>query len=100
MDTNFCNLLNVWDKVFGTFQMEDRRVPVEYGITRKVSPNNFLDSYFGEIYYLWKDVKKAPGIRNKLLYLIMPPGWSHMGDNKTAKKIRTDFLSNKETEGA
>jgi len=37
-------------------------------------------------------VKKAPGFKNKLFYLIMPPGWSHNGDNKTAKKIRTDYL--------
>jgi sterol desaturase/sphingolipid hydroxylase (fatty acid hydroxylase superfamily) len=92
MDTNFCNFIGVWDRIFGTYQIEDRNIPVEYGITRKVNPNNFWDSYFGEVYYLWRDVKKAPGFKNKLFYLIMPPGWSHNGDNKTAKKIRTDYL--------
>jgi sterol desaturase/sphingolipid hydroxylase (fatty acid hydroxylase superfamily) len=92
MDTNFCNLLNVWDKFFGTFQSEQESIPVEYGITRKVNPNNFLDSYFGEIPNLWKDVKNAPGIRNKFLYLMMPPGWSHDGQHKTAKRIRDEWL--------
>ena len=88
MDTNFCNLLNIWDRVFGTYQPELNDVPVEYGITRQIKPNSFLDAYFGEIIFLAKDVAKAPGIKNKVLYLIMPPGWSHTGDHKTARIIR------------
>ena len=37
MDTNFCNLLNIWDQVFGTFQPEKKKIPVQYGITRKMN---------------------------------------------------------------
>ena len=92
MDTNFCNLLNVWDKVFRTYQPEERAVPVEYGITRVMRPNSFLDAYFGEFGALIKDVYKAPGIKNKFLYILMPPGWSHTGDHKTAKVIRDEHL--------
>lgn len=92
MDTNFCNLLNIWDKVFGTFQHEKRDMQIEYGISREMNPNNFLDVYFGELYGLWKDVRKAPGIKNKLLYIVMPPGWSHTGDHKTAKVVKQAFL--------
>lgn len=92
MDTNFCNLLNIWDKIFGTFQDEDKNIRIEYGITRKMNSGNFLDVYFGEIGALLKDVYKAPGLKNKLLYLIMPPGWCHTGDHKTAKIIRSDYL--------
>jgi len=69
-----------------------REVPVEYGITRKLNPNSFLDVYFGEIVYLIKDVRKAPGIKNKLLYIVMPPGWDHEGNHRTATQIRKDFL--------
>lgn len=92
MDTNFCNLLNIWDRVFGTYQREEPNVPVEYGITRKMRPNSFLDAYFGEIGALIKDVRKAPGIKNKFLYIIMPPGWSHTGENKTAKKVKEEHF--------
>ena len=95
MDTNFCNLLNIWDKAFGTFQPEQTSVPVEYGITRPVNPNHFMDAYFGEIPSLWKDVRRAPGIRNKFLYLFMPPGWSHEGSHKTAKKIRREWMASR-----
>jgi hypothetical protein len=94
MDTNFCNLLNVWDRVFRTLQPEQIQIPPEYGITRKINAQNFWDVYFGEFYYLIKDVTNAPGIGNKFLYIFMPPGWSHTGNHKTAKVIRKMYLDN------
>jgi len=94
MDTNFCNLLNIWDRIFRTYQPEVREVPVVYGITREMKPNSFLDAYFGEFWALMKDIKRAPGLKNKFLYLVMPPGWSHTGEIKTAHKIRTAYLEN------
>lgn len=92
MDTNFCNLLNIWDKVFGTFQNEERDIKIEYGITREMDSGNFWDVYFGEFAALFKDVVRAPGIKNKLLYIVMPPGWSHTGEHQTAKLVRGEFL--------
>ncbi len=88
MDTNFCNLLNIWDRIFGTFQYEEKETPIEYGITRKINSKSFLDVYFGEITALGRDVAKAPGIKNKILYILKPPGWSHTGDHKTASIIK------------
>lgn len=93
MDTNFCNLLNIWDRVFKTYQPEERNVPVVYGISREMKPNSFLDAYFGEFAALVKDVRRAPGLKNKLLYIFMPPGWSHTGKFKTATRIREDYLT-------
>lgn len=92
MDTNFCNLLNIWDKVFKTFQPEHHAIPPEYGITRTMNAQNFWDVYFGEFAALAKDMYKAPGITNKLLYLVMPPGWSHTGNHKTASVVRAEYL--------
>src|SRR5438477_527518 len=43
---------------------------------------------------MFKDVARAPGIKNKFLYIFMPPGWSHTGCHKTAKSIRNEFLAN------
>jgi len=92
MDTNFCNLLNIWDKVFGTFQNEDKNIDIEYGITRQMDSGNFFDVYFGEIVALWKDVYRAPGLKNKLLYILMPPGWHHTGQHNTAKIVRGNYI--------
>lgn len=72
MDTNFCNLLNIWDRIFGTYQ--DEELPIQYGITREMDSGSFFDVYFGEFKSLYKDVKNAPGLKNKVLYLIMLPG--------------------------
>ncbi|SHJ92080.1 sterol desaturase family protein [Pseudozobellia thermophila] len=93
MDTNFCNLLNIWDRVFGTYQEEQDDEKIEYGITREIDSGNFIDVYFGEIIALAKDVWHAPGIKNKLLYLVMPPGWHHTGDHKTAKVVRAHYFN-------
>ncbi|MGB7395238.1 MAG: sterol desaturase family protein [Pricia sp.] len=95
IDTNFCNLLNIWDRVFDTYQEEKKEEKIEYGITRPVDSGNFMDVYFGEFVALAKDVWNAPGLKNKLLYIVMPPGWSHTGDHKTAKIIREDYLEEK-----
>ncbi len=92
MDTNFCNLLNIWDKVFGTYQDEQKDIPIEYGITRKMNSENFFDVYFGEFIALAKDVWKAPGFKNKLSYVFMPPGWSHTGEHQTAKVVRNAYF--------
>ena len=92
MDTNYCNLLNIWDKVFKTYQPEQENIEIEYGITREMDSGNFFDVYFGEIVVLAKDVFNAPGLKNKFLYLCMPPGWSHTGEHKTAKIARTEYL--------
>jgi hypothetical protein len=78
--------------VFKTYQPEVDDIQIQYGITRDINPGNFFDVYFGEIYYLAKDVFHAPGIKNKILYLIMPPGWSHTGDHKLAKEIRQQSI--------
>ena len=94
MDTNFCNLLNIWDRVFKTYQPEKEQVNIQYGITREIKPNNFMDAYFGEIVALAKDVYHAPGLKNKLLYMVMPPGWSHTGNHKTARAMKEQLQEN------
>lgn len=96
MDTNFCNLLNIWDRVFGTYQEEKNTIPIEYGITRQMNSGSFLDVYFGEIIALAKDVANAPGLMNKVKYIVMPPGWHHSGEHRTAKIVRGNYLNEKE----
>ena len=60
LDTNYCNLLNFWDRIFGTYHEEDASIAIEYGVTREIKSGNFIDVYFGEIINLSKDVFYAP----------------------------------------
>lgn len=92
IDTNYSNFFTVWDRVFGTFQKEDPREAVEFGITRPVNFDNFFDFYFGDFVLLWRDVVAAPTLKAKFLYLVMPPGWHHSGEHKMAKQVRQEYL--------
>jgi len=93
MDTNFCSILNIWDRLFKTYQEEEESVPVEYGITREVDSGKIIDVYFGEFGELWQDIKNASGLKNKIKYVFMPPGWSPAGEDFTAKTLRNNFLN-------
>jgi sterol desaturase/sphingolipid hydroxylase (fatty acid hydroxylase superfamily) len=93
MDTNFCNLLNIWDRVFGTYQNELETEKPVYGVSRTINPNSLWDVYMGELVLLAKDVYHAPGLLNKLKYLIMPPGWSHTGVHQLASDKRNKALA-------
>tara|TARA_B100001109_G_scaffold86637_1_gene70657 strand:- start:166 stop:1149 length:984 start_codon:yes stop_codon:yes gene_type:complete len=92
LDTNYCNLLNIWDRIFGTYQEENPNLDIDYGITRPIDSGNFIHVYFGEIIHLARDVINAPGILNKLRYVFYPPGWSHLSGYQTAKMIRQSYL--------
>ncbi|MBT7677835.1 MAG: sterol desaturase family protein [Gammaproteobacteria bacterium] len=98
IDTNFCNLLNIWDKVFGTYQEEQLEVKVDYGINRKMDSGNFFDVYFGEFVALGRDVFNTPGLINKILCIIMPPGWHHTGEHRTAAIVRNGYLEHGATQ--
>lgn len=94
MDTNFCTFLPFWDWLFGTLQPLRDEVKIEYGITRKMDVTNFIDFYFGELILLFRDVRSANGLKNKLLYLIKPPGWVPGSAKDTAAVVRDGFLKN------
>jgi hypothetical protein len=93
MDTNFCSLLPFWDWMFGTLQPLRDEVKIEYGITRDINVTSFIDFYFGEMLLLARDVRSARGWREKLAYLVMPPGWTPGDDSHTAASARRSFLA-------
>jgi len=92
MDTNFATTVPLWDWLFGTLQPLKDEVKVDFGITREPDVTNFGDLYFGEFVLLYHDIKNAGSIKNKLLYIVMPPGWTPACTTQTAAALRRDFL--------
>ena len=92
IDTNFASVVPLWDWLFGTLQPLKKEVDVDYGITRELDVTNFIDLYFGELFLLYNDIKNAAGIKNKLLYIVKPPGWTPTCAVKTAAALRREFL--------
>lgn len=76
IDKNHAGSLIIWDKLFGTFQIEEE-TPV-YGISK---PNQHWDpvsSHVQPFVDLFKDLGSVNGLGNKLAVLIQPPGWLPM----------------------
>jgi len=92
LDTNFANTLPFWDWVFGTLQPLKHEVKPVYGLLRNLDATNFSDLYAGEFLLLYRDVKQAKGIVNKLSYIIKPPGWGPASADHTAAVLRQKFL--------
>lgn len=82
IDKNYAGIFIIWDKMFGTFEEENEKVV--YGVLPPINSINPLHVFFHGLMSLFSKMWKAKGFKNKLLYLIKPPGW-HPEQNK--KKI-------------
>jgi sterol desaturase/sphingolipid hydroxylase (fatty acid hydroxylase superfamily) len=90
LDRNMGMLLIIWDKLFGTFEQEHEKV--EYGLTKPLEKDDPFTLIFHEWIEMIKDVRRAPTLKDKLMYIFGPPGWSHDGSKKTSKQLRLEYL--------
>ena len=67
--------LIVWDRLFGTFTPENE--PVIYGITKPPRSDRPDEVILHEFRNMMHDVKQAPNMHSKLMYIFGPPGWHH-----------------------
>ncbi|MFN0249119.1 MAG: sterol desaturase family protein [Kofleriaceae bacterium] len=86
LDKNHAGILILWDKWFGTFEPERKRV--DYGLTKNIDTFNPLRISFHEFGAIARDVSRAPTLRAKLGYILRPPGWSHDGSSLTAGALQ------------
>lgn len=86
LDRNHGGIFIVWDKLFGTFTPE--RAPVRYGLTRNIHTFDPVRIAFHEWEALWHDVRHATSWRDRLGYLLAPPGWSPDGSTLTSRQMQ------------
>ena len=91
LDKNMGMVLIIWDRMFGTFRDENLPEPVKYGLTKQPDDMGPVNIIFHEWKALIHDVKLAPGFRNKIGYLLNPPGWSHDGSTQTARVLQREY---------
>ena len=88
LDKNMGMMLIIWDRIFGTFQEEvPEEVPV-YGLTKNPDNRGPFHIIFHEWLAIGKDLPLRKGIKNKLLTLILPPGWSPDKSTLTANEMQ------------
>ena len=90
LDKNMGMVFIIWDKLFGTFACENQQEEVIYGLTKNINSYNPITMVFHEWKEIRIDLKKATTLKQKLLYVFGPPGWSHDGSKKTARQMREE----------
>ncbi len=74
LDKNYGGILIVWDKLFGTFEPELRRV--KYGLTKNINASNPFRIAYHEFNEIRKDVASATTWRDRIGYTFGHPGWT------------------------
>ena len=90
LDRNHGGIFIVWDRLFGTFEVESSEV--DYGLTTNISTYNPLRIAFHELAATARDVVHASSARQAFAFLLGPPGWSNDGSRQTSKQQRAAFL--------
>ena len=92
LDRNHAGILIIWDKLFGTFQPELIKEKVTYGLVKNINTFNPAKIAFLEWFYMLKDVLKRTTFKNRINYLIKPPGWTHDGSGKVSDDLRNEWI--------
>jgi sterol desaturase/sphingolipid hydroxylase (fatty acid hydroxylase superfamily) len=85
LDKNYGQVLIIWDRLFGTWQRELEEPT--YGLVRQLEGYSIWDIQTSGAQWLVAKMRSAPRLRDKLLYLVQPPGWSHEGRHETTAVI-------------
>ncbi|RBH58351.1 MULTISPECIES: sterol desaturase family protein [Pseudomonas] len=75
MDRNYGGVFILWDRLFGTFQEEDEREPVIFGVTTPLASWNPLWANLQFYAQLWADARRTESYWDKLRIWFMRTGW-------------------------
>ena len=75
LDKNYSQIFIIWDKLFGTFQEEQKAIPPVYGITRPMRTWNPIKINFVHLWLLIKDAWRAKRLIDKVHVWTKPTGW-------------------------
>ena len=94
LDKNHGGILNIFDRMFGTWKELDNKIDTKYGVTNPPNSYNPVIILTHEFKDIWADVKKAENFKEKFMYVFGPPGWSPDGSTLTVKQQQR-LLKNK-----
>jgi len=88
LDANYGGVLIVFDRLFGTCIEERADLPCRYGLVKPLRSNNPVVINFHEWRALARDLWRARRWRERLGYLLGPPGWRPDGQGWTTEDLR------------
>ena len=71
IDKNYGNLFIIWDRIFGTFEPENK--PVEYGLVNNVNTFNPIKITFMGWEKLFKDIRNSESFKETIGLIFGPP---------------------------
>ncbi|CAG2174166.1 unnamed protein product [Oppiella nova] len=81
IDKNYGGVLIIWDRLFGTFQME--RHYISYGLTKNINTFNPFTIQMHHYFTIFHKFNKVRGFRNKINCLFAGPAWDVDAPNDT-----------------
>ena len=87
LDKNHGGTFIIWDRMFGTFQLEEETP--NYGVTTQLQTFNPVTATLIPIKQLIQKTVQTPGFTNKLKAIFYGPGWSYSAI--TEKEITTKY---------
>ncbi|MEM9878518.1 MAG: sterol desaturase family protein [Pseudomonadota bacterium] len=73
LDKNYAGVLIIWDRIFGTFQVEEE-TPC-YGLKREFNSQNPVRVWFSEVPGLWRDLRSTGSFKEGFMLLFRSPNW-------------------------
>ncbi len=74
LDKNYGGILIIWDRLFGSYAEETHRPT--YGLTTNIDSFNPFRLQYYEYAAMARDVRRSRSWRERLGYVVGPPGWS------------------------
>ncbi|WIY26251.1 sterol desaturase family protein [Parasedimentitalea psychrophila] len=94
LDCNYAGVFIIWDKMFGTFVPEQDSEAVDYGLVHNLASFNPLRVAFHEWVGIWSDASQSGlTLRQRLAYMLAPPGYSHDGSRDTSETLKEKHLA-------
>ena len=75
IDRNYGGVLIIFDRLFGTFAVEEASNPPVYGLTHPIKSNNPFKVVFNEWIEIYKDLTSTNSWWERFCYLFAPPEW-------------------------
>jgi sterol desaturase/sphingolipid hydroxylase (fatty acid hydroxylase superfamily) len=93
LDANYAGVFIVWDRMFGTFVAERADEQPHYGIVSNIATFNVFKVASHEWVSMAADLWNAKSVREFLLYVFAPPGWSPDGSRETTDCLKANWAS-------
>lgn len=95
LDKNHGGYLNIFDKIFGSWQDLEDDIEIQFGVMHPPNSHNPMKILLHEYQSIWQDLKTAKNPYQAFMYIFGPPGWSPDGSTLTVRQMQRKLQQEK-----